>query len=228
MKISINKGVFRKFPKLKMAFILVENVNNKSKLKESKHLLREMEQLERLSFNKDNLKSHQLISPWAAAQEGFGRKAKHYKTSVERLLHKVLKGKTTSTKDTLTNLVNYISLKNIVPVGVDDLKDLEGEITFAVASGEEKVGVLSKLKRGALFYKDDKGVLGTKLDYWKNTRTKLSPKSTSVLLHLEILPPVTIKKMNEITREATSLIKSFCGAKTKVFVLDKKKKTIRV
>ena len=73
MKISINKKVFSRFhSKFKVAFILVKNIDNNSKLRESLHLLEEAEQLIRLSFNKETVKNHHLMAPWSVAQEEFG------------------------------------------------------------------------------------------------------------------------------------------------------------
>ena len=92
MNISIKKGVFSKFnPKLKIVFILAENVDNVTKVKEAKHLLKEVENLISLTFHKDNVKNHNLISPWKVAQEAFGKEARHYNTSVERLIKKIMK-----------------------------------------------------------------------------------------------------------------------------------------
>lgn len=227
MKITIQKEVFRKFnPKFRMAFIHVQNLDNKSKLKESKHLLKEAEKMIKLTFNKETLKNHHLISPWSVAREHFGKEAKHYNTSVERLLKRVLKGRTVATKDVLTNILRYLSLKYIVPFGIDDPAEMKGELVFKLSKGKEKVGVLRKLKKNALYYKDAKGVLGTKLDYWKSRRTKLVPQSFYALIHFEILPPLTTKQMNEIVKEANSLIRSFCNGKTKVFTLTKKKNSV--
>ncbi len=63
MKITINKEVFKKFhPKFKVAFILLKDMDNSSKIQDSYHLLKEAEQLIRLTFNKDIVKNHHLIS----------------------------------------------------------------------------------------------------------------------------------------------------------------------
>ena len=176
----------------------------------------DVEDAVRLSFHKETVKNHYLISPWAVAQEEFGKEAKHYQTSVEKVLQKVLQRKKIAATNVVTNILNYIALKHIIPIGVDDTAEVQGDITFSVATGKEKKGVLQKLKQGELYYHDEKGILGTKLDYWKNTRTKLIPTSVFGLVHLEALPPLTPKKIQAILKETTNLIQSFCGGKTKV------------
>ena len=227
MKIALDKEIFVKYPQLKVGFIYAWGIGNRTNLKESIHLLRDVEDAVRLSFHKETVKNHYLISPWAVAQEEFGKEAKHYQTSVEKVLQKVLQRKKIAATNVVTNILNYIALKHIIPIGVDDTAEVQGDITFSVATGKEKKGVLQKLKQGELYYHDEKGILGTKLDYWKNTRTKLIPTSVFGLVHLEALPPLTPKKIQAILKETTNLIQSFCGGKTKVLLLDKKKPTGR-
>ena len=228
MKISIKKEVFRKFPSLQLGFILIENFDNKKKVVEAGHLVNDMANLIRLTFHPETLKNHYLISPWNVAQAEFGKEAKHYQTSVEILLKKVLGHKSVTEKNTLINLSHYLALKHIVPGSVDDYFKLLGNVEFKLASGKEKVGILTKLKKGALYYQDDNGVLGTKLDFWKNKRTLVRADTTKALVHFAALLPIDRKKLNEILKEGKEIIHSFCGGKMKVFILDKKKNEVRI
>jgi DNA/RNA-binding domain of Phe-tRNA-synthetase-like protein len=229
MNVKIDRAVFKKFnPKLKIAFILAENIDNKNKLKESKHLLADAMQMARLTFHKETIKNHYLVSPWAVAQEEFGKKAKHYHTSVERLLKKVLKGRTITTNNTLTNIIRYLAIKHIVPFGIDDPYKIQGDLNFKIATGKEKVDLLRKLLPNTLYYRDNNNILGTKLDHWKSSDTALAPYSTSALIHLDILPPLTAKKAREIIKEAKTLIETFCGGKTSTFNLSKTKSSQKI
>jgi len=92
MKITITPDVFRQFNKdFKIVFIVITEMDNGDKTKESKHLLKEIQQLVKLTFNKDTVENHSLIQPWLAARQEYGKKARHYQTSTEKLIHKVLK-----------------------------------------------------------------------------------------------------------------------------------------
>ncbi len=229
MIVRIKKEVFDKLDsKLRVGLIKVNYSNNQSKLKQSVKLLKEVEQMRRMTFNKVSVKDHSLIAPWRVAQEVFGKKAKHYHTSVERLLKVVLKRKSVATKNTLTNLVRYLSLKHLVPYGLDDYGKISEGLTFALATGRERVGPLRTVKKGALYYKDKKNVLGTKLDYWKSKKTILDRNSKLALIHIGALPPVNSKELNKVMKEAKNLISSFCQAKVESTVLHKKKNFIRI
>ncbi len=222
--VRIKKEVFKKFnPDLKLVFFKIINLNNYNKVEESQHLLNEIEELTRLTSNKENIKNHYLISPWVVAQQEFGAKAKHYHTSIERLLKKVLNKKSVADKEVLTNLIRYISLKHLVPIGVDDLDKINGGVTFAIGSGKEKVSPLKVVKKGAIYYHDNENVLGTKLDFWKSKKTLPSKETTSALVHFEILPPLDKKQVENILQETEELIRVFCGGRIKKLVLDKNK-----
>jgi len=227
MKVTIAKKVFRKFPKLRVAVLLVDNLDNSSRVKEAQNLLKEVSELIQLSFNKDTIKTHHLIAPWAVAQEEFGRKAKHYHTSVERLIKKVLKKRSLKAGDTLTNLLRFVSLKHIIPSGIDDANKVRRKLTFSISTGKEKVGIRNVLP-GTLFYRDDKQVLGTKLDFWKNKKTALKKKSTSAIIHFEALPPITNKKLQEVTKEMSMLVQDFCGGQVEMVTLSKAKPSVLV
>ena len=214
MKITIQSEVFKKIhPKLRVVFIHAKGIDNKSKVQKANHLLAEVQKVILLSFNKDTAKTYLLVAPWNVAKEEFGRKAKHYNTSVELLLQKTLRKQKLQTKDTVTALLRYLALKHIVPCGADDPAKVKGDITF-------------ELKKEDLQYRDAKRILGKKLDYWKNNTTSLKPNSTSALIHLEFLPPVSSAKQKEIIAETIELIEAFCGGSTTTVVLDKKKNNV--
>ncbi len=227
--VRINKEVFSNFnSKLKIAVIKADNLDNHLKLEESVHLLREVEQMTQMTFHKTKVKDHSLIEPWRVAQEEFGKKARHYHTSVEQLLRTVLAQKSVATKDVLTNLTHYLSLKYVVPFGLDDANKITGDLTFSLSTGKERVGTLKNVKKGELYYADDKNILGTKLDYWKSGKTALTPYSFSAIIHLEVLPPVKSKELNQIIKETKDLIATFCEADVKTAVLHKGKNVVKI
>jgi len=224
MRITLNKKIFRKLNHhFQIAFIKLENIDNKTTNKEAQHLLHETIKLIKLTFHKDSYKNHRLILPWKVAQQEFGLKAVHYQTSLEKLLLKVTNNKKIPQDNTLTTLTNYLSLKYLIPFGVDNVAKIHKNLSFEIANGKECINFLTTLKPGALYYKDDKNILGTKLDFWKNKKTIPNKKTTSALIHIESLPPITSVQFKNVINETNSLIKTFCNAKTKIIILNKNK-----
>ncbi|MBI4151424.1 hypothetical protein HY496_00510 [Candidatus Woesearchaeota archaeon] len=229
MNISIAPPVFaRLHPTFTLILLHARDLDNRSKVEESIHLLKEVENVIRLTFNRETLKNHMLLSPWNVAQQEFGKDARHYQTSVEHLIQQVLRGKEVSTKTTITNLVRYLSLKHILPLAADDIHALKGDIQFDVVQGKTKIGFLRRLKKGDVYYRDAARILGAKLDYWKNQKTTPTPDTKEVLIHLEILPPVSKKQQERVIGELQSLIETFCNGKVKTYALHRTKKKVVV
>ena len=62
MKVILDQILFKKFnPHFKLVLISVKGMDNRNKAHESQHLVKETEKLIKLTFNKDNVKSHKLI-----------------------------------------------------------------------------------------------------------------------------------------------------------------------
>lgn len=232
MHISITPEVFEKLSRLRLGIIQVRDLNNKAKIAESAHLVQDAEKLICLTFHKDTTKTHYLIAPWEAARREFGKEARHYHTALEKLLHHVLEGKSAAGKDALTNIVHYLMLKYLVPMAIDDRDKVKGRIIFDLVTGKEKGKEKGKtnlkvlLKKGELYYRDEERILGSKLDYWKNQATAVTPSSSSALIHIVSLPPITRGKLRGLLIEAEQLISSFCGGKTKTAMLWRKKKSV--
>ena len=216
-RIIIQKSVFKYYPDLRFGFIIVKTPE-KNNSQQINTLLRDITDLISLTFQKEKLTNHNLISSWKLAQAKFGN-PQHYHTSVERLIQDILKRRSIKTKDPIHNLVRYISLKYIVPCSIDNLETLTTPITFTLATGNEKISLLKKLKKGALYYKDKEKILGTNFDYWKNKKTQTP--SNHYLIHFTALPPITKTKLQKTIKELNTLLKTFCQAQTESFILDK-------
>lgn len=223
IKVAIAKEVFRPFPGFQVAVIAAKNSDNQRSAQKATHLVHDIEAYVHQTFHPAIIKNHSLLSPWTAAQKAFGKEARHYHTSVERLLHSVLKRKRITAKDTASNLLRYISIRHLLPGGADDADRLRGKVQFALAKGSERVRLFRKLRKGALYYHDQQRILGTKLDYWKNKKTEPDAGSKNILLHLAALPPVDRKKLLSIGKELQEIVRTFCGGTVKLVILDKKK-----
>ncbi|MBI4152548.1 hypothetical protein HY495_02450 [Candidatus Woesearchaeota archaeon] len=229
MKMTITPAVFsRLHPKLNLIFLHVTQMDNQSKAEEAAHLLKEVEKVIRLTFHRETIKNKMLLAPWSVAQREFGEGARHYQTSVEHLIKDVQHGKELATRTTITNLVRYVSLKYLVPLAVDDRSKIEGDLQFDVASGKKRTGLFRSLKKGDVYYHDAARVLGAKLNYWKSPKTLPTPETKEVLVHLDILPPVSKELQKKIVSELTSLIENFCNGRVVIDQLNRAKKSVVV
>ncbi len=219
--VSIDPAVFLRYPNLRVGLIHARGIDNKLHLDQAHHLLADIARYTHRAFHPDNLKSHNLISPWAVAQQEFGAQARHYQTGVEVLLNNVLRGRSVCANDTATELARYLSLQKLVPISTEDPARISGQIKYSLANGHEKRNLLLKLLPGTLYHRDSKRILGTHLDYWKPKQVLPTKKSNSILIHIPILPPVTPAKLQTILKEFEDLLIEFCGGRYNTAIVSK-------
>ena len=232
MKITIEKEVRDKFPRLNVGIVIAKNINNKDKSKELDKLLKEIENLIQLNFVPEKLAKHALLSPWRSAYSDFGAKPSKYHSSVEALMRRILKAQKIPKINKLVDLYNYLSLKNLIPMGADDLDKVEGDIKLAIARGNEKFVPLGKRKvenpeKGEIIYKDRVRVLCRRWNWRDSDETKINGTTKNAVIYVEGLPPVTKQKLTDVCKEVIDLIKTFCSGEADYFILTKKDPEIK-
>jgi lysyl-tRNA synthetase class 2 len=227
MKLKISKEIFKKFPKLNLGIVVAKGIDNKGSDQKIYHLLEEIEALIRLDFTAENLAKHPLISPWRTAYSEFGAKPGHYTCSVESLMKNVFGGRGTPKINKAVDISNYLSLKHLVPAGINDMDKIDGDVSLTVAKGNEVFRPLgSEVKenpdKGEVIYKDSKDVLCRRWNWKDADKAKVTEESTNVIYYIDALPPVNKTKLKEILRDIIDLLDIFCKPKEKnIYLLDK-------
>ncbi|MBD3355428.1 hypothetical protein GF361_05635 [Candidatus Woesearchaeota archaeon] len=226
-KVKISKKLLEKFPKLMLGIVIAKNINNKGSDEKIYHLIEEIENLLKLDFTPTNLAKHPLISPWRTAYSEFSKKPKKYHSSVEHLMRNILKGKTTPKINKAVDISNYLSLKYLVPTGVNDLDKVDGNISLTLAKGKETfIPLGSDAKqipdKEEIIYKDSKDVLCRKWNWKDAEKAKVEESSKNIIFYIDALPPVTKKRMKEILRDIIDLLSMFCSPKeTDIYIMGK-------
>ena len=70
------------------------------------------------------------VAAWRSAYKGFGIKRTSYRSSVERLIKRVLAGEPLPEINALVDLYNLVSLTSALCLGCDDLDRTEGDLVF--------------------------------------------------------------------------------------------------
>ncbi len=226
VKIKIEQEVFTKLPDLKIAFLLLEDVDNKSNLRDSAILIDDTAELVRLLYNKDEILSHQHVAPYNLARIHMKQKLKPMHCALEHHLKSAFNKKSLTTGSTTENVLRHVVLKHLVSASSDDLEKIEGNITFSLSKEKHSLRWLKKLEIGDLVYSDKcltRPYIGAKLDYAKNPRTNTNKESTRILVHFDILPPIDKTKETEILNNFKSLIKKYTNAKIKTEILSRRK-----
>ena len=234
--------MFEQFPELNIGVITAKGIDNKGSDKKIFKLFEEVENFIKMDFVPEKMVSvdyiqkhiakHKMISAWRAAYEDLGY-VKKYHTNVEAMMIKILTGEKVHGRNKLVDIINYVSLKNMVPIGSDDLDKVKGDIFLGLATGEEtfidpETDEYDNPDKNEVIYSDAEGALARRWNWKQAKRTMITEKTKNIILYVDGLPPITKDKLEAVLKELADLIKMFCGGRINSYVLSKDKNTIEI
>lgn len=226
MKFKIDPAVIAMFPDVKIGVLIARKIDNEVQSGEIPLLLRRAEEEIRKKYELEQLAALPKIADWREAYRKFGFKPSSHRSSVETLLRRVLQGKELPSINALVDLYNLISIQNVLPAGGDDLDQVEGGITLAIADGTERFVMLGadepeEIKKGEVIYRDDREVLCRSWNYRECEKSKITEKTKNVCLVLEGLEHTSNEEISQALFALKALVGSFCGGICQEFFLDK-------
>jgi DNA/RNA-binding domain of Phe-tRNA-synthetase-like protein len=225
MRFKIDSQIFERFPGLNLGVVTARQVDNQGKSDEIMLLIRDKENEIRKNYSTETLSQEPKIESWRKAYSSFGAKPKKYKSSVESLFRMVLSGIGLRHINKIVDIYNYISVKHMIPVGGDDIVQVEGDIILRFARGDELFTALNSeeretVKEGEVIYEDSREVLCRRWNWRECDKTKMTEETKEVVLVIEGLPPVTKQEMAGILDDFKQLIIKYCGGEVETVVLD--------
>jgi len=233
MKFKIDSGIFEKFPGLNIGIVTAKGIDNKGNNEEIVNKLREAEKEIRVNFNTETLSQNPKIEAWRKAYSLFGAKPKKYKCSVENLYRMILGNIELRPINKIVDIYNYISIKNTIPVGGDDIDKIEGNITLKFAKGDESFVQLNSEetknpKEGEVVYVDDKEVLCRRWNWRECNKSKMTEDTKNVALVVEGLAPFTKEEIETILKELSELVQKYCGGEIKTYILNESNHEVEI
>jgi DNA/RNA-binding domain of Phe-tRNA-synthetase-like protein len=226
MKFTINPQIFTQYPDVLLGVVILHDIDNHGDSPEITSMLRTAETACIDSFNNTPVIEHSHIAPWREAYRKFGAKPKDYPSSIENLVRRIIKGDSIRHINKLVDIYNYISLKHLVPVGGEDLSQIQGDIELTIAGDQEEPVVLLGESEARppyareVIYKDNLGTICRRWNWKEADRTKLTEKTQSALIVIEALPPVGKEQLDTSLAELANLVKQFCGGEITTTILD--------
>ena len=233
MKFSIDSEILERFPGLNIGIIIAKNIDNSGNDEEILKILHEKQEEIRQNFDTETLSQNSKIDAWRKAYSSFGAKPKKNKCSVENLYRMTLQSINLNHINKIVDIYNYISIKHIVPVCVDDIEKIDGDIILRFARGDETFVELNSdetknPKEGEVIYSDDKEILCRRWNWRECDKSKMTEDTKNVCLVVEGLPPVAKDEIESISEELGELVQKFCGGDVSTFVLNKDVKEISI
>ena len=167
------------------------------------------------------------VAAWRAAYKGFGIKRTSYRSSVERLIKRVLAGGALPEVNALVDLYNAVSLSSELCLGCDDLDAVEGDLDFrfsregdtfldmGVEPGEDPN---DPPKVGEVVYADARHVLCRRWNWRQDSRSAVSPQTRRAALTVQ---SNGFGDVEAAAARVAALIERECGGRCRVVVADR-------
>ena len=167
------------------------------------------------------------VKIWRKTYKEFGVKKTSYRSSVERLLKSIQKGKGLPKIFNLVDIYNTNSILWRMPVGADDLDKVlqpqafrfaDKEDTFIALGDKEKT--VNSPKIGEVVYADAEKCLCRRWNWYQDSRSSVSLETKRAVLTVQAIEPITARKLEDAVKDLCSRLNYFCQAKTKWSIAD--------
>ena len=166
------------------------------------------------------------VAAWRAAYKGFGIKRTSYRSSVERLIKRVLAGQNLPRISALVDLYNLVSLEAGLCLGCDDLDKVAGDLAFRFSKpGDSFVDMGAEAgedpndppKDGEVVYADSRHVLCRRWNWRQDARTAVSLDTRRAVLTVQSNGAGDVA---EAAARLSALMARECGAASRIEILD--------
>jgi DNA/RNA-binding domain of Phe-tRNA-synthetase-like protein len=189
MKFAINKEIFSKFAPLKIAAVVLENINNKANIDDFFNAeYAAIEESVKAKFGDIELANYPIIRRWREIYKSFGEK--DARSSIEALIKRIRNGKGLYRINPLVDLYNLTSLKYELPAGGEDCAAIASGLELTFANGDEKFlplgGAAAETPNaGEVIYKSGNTVACRNFNYRESDITKLTDETTRAIIVFE-------------------------------------------
>lgn len=229
MSVYIDNSIFDMYPDFYRGVIIVDSINIQKSNNRIRKLLKNIIS-ERIDISTEKNKH---IQAWDQAHQLFNSDPDYFYPSVKSLTLRIKSGQGLPFINTVVALMNYISLKYLLPCGGDDIDSIKDNLFLRLANGDEKFYPLGKnpilespVKNEVIYVDEGNNVLCRKWNWRNGSVSKITDKSKKILLNIDCLPPLTRDEANNARDEFANLLKTYCNASIKVDFLCKEKSYI--
>jgi DNA/RNA-binding domain of Phe-tRNA-synthetase-like protein len=193
-KLAITELIAR-FPDFRVALVIAEGSTiGPRRSQELEAEIAEAETACRERWSGVELSAIPAVAAWRSAYRAFGVKKTSYRSSVERLIKRVLAGDRLPNVNALVDLYNRVSIESGLCLGCDDLDRIEGDLAFRFArpgdtfvdmSAGEGQDAFDPPKEGEVVYADAAHVLCRRWNWRQDARSLVGASTRRAVLTVQ-------------------------------------------
>jgi DNA/RNA-binding domain of Phe-tRNA-synthetase-like protein len=218
---SIAPQVFEKFPEYIRGVVLAVGVSNGKSSPELIQLLRDEEKSLQQRLKVDEITNYPKINSWREAFRSLGIKPSEYRSSIEAMSRRVLRGNELPSINALVDIGNILSLRHLVPTGGHALDGIQADISLRPADGSEEFvpfgsDEMEHPDPDEFVFVEGNTVL-TRRWSWRQANHSLTlPASKIIEFNIDGLPPVSMDEVEVVAKDMFELVERFCGGELSV------------
>ena len=218
---SISPEIFARFPGYVRGVVIAYEVSNGPSPAELVQMLREAEESIRARVKLEQIAEEPRIKCWREAYRAFGAKPAEFRSSVEAMARRALRGDELPTISALVDIGNVISLRHLIPAGGHAIDLLNGDIELRFATGDEDFVPFGSEETehplpGEVVFVENNTVLTRRWTWRQGNHTLTLPETRAIEFNVDGLPPVTRAEIESACAEVAELVQRFCGGSTRV------------
>lgn len=231
--LTVSEDIFHRFPGYVRGVVIAQGVTNGPTPEALRELLREAEESVRARFEPRALAEHPRIKSWREAYRSFGAKPSEFRSSIEALARRVLRGEPLPSINALVDIGNVVSLRHLVPAGGHAIDVLARDIELRLATGTEVFVPFGSEQvehplPGEVVFVEGQTVLTRRWTWRQANHTLLTGETTAAEVNIDGLPPVESGEIQEAASEVREWLQHFCGGSTRFELLSEENPRIRL
>ncbi|MEM1947057.1 MAG: phenylalanine--tRNA ligase beta subunit-related protein [Candidatus Caldarchaeum sp.] len=217
MRLSIARDVSAVFQGLGVWLALVNDVSVTAEAERLEPFIAEAVSTVRKSFKLEELTKNPLVRAYRDFFWRMGVDPTKTRPSAEALLRRVLQGKEFPRVNTLVDVYNVVSMKNIVPIAAFDADRLAGDLVMRFARGGESfrgIGMEKPLtlSGGEVVVEDGQKLIAV-YPYRDADSSKVTEQSRNVLLMVCGVPGVQTEYLKNCLDQLVEAVLKYCGGR---------------
>jgi len=218
---SVAPEIFARFPGYVRGVVIAHDVTNGPSPADLVAMLREAEASVRARLDLETIAEEPRIKSWREAYRAFGAKPAEFRSSVEAMARRALRGDELPAINALVDIGNIVSLRHLIPAGGHAIDLLNGDIELRFATGgEEFIAFGSEEKEhplpGEVIFAEGDTVLTRRWTWRQANHTLTLPETTAIEFNVDGLPPVTRSEIEQACQEVAGLVRQYCGGTVRI------------
>jgi DNA/RNA-binding domain of Phe-tRNA-synthetase-like protein len=221
---SVSAEIFARYPGYIRGVVVAHDVANGPSPPELVRSLRDAEESVRTRVTLERLAEEPRIKAWREAYRLFGAKPAEFRSSVEAMARRALRGDELPAINTLVDIGNVLSLRHLVPAGGHAIDVLTGDIELRFATGREEFVPFGTEQMehplpGEVIFVEGETVLTRRWTWRQANHTLTLPETQAIEFNVDGLPPVTPAEIETACGELAEMVRRLCGGRSRTYLL---------